>query len=545
MRNKNQLLRFFLIAALLAALENPVRADPRLTSWFTSYSGRYARIYTTDAAKAAGGAVTTWTNGALEQSLPAYDGVQEIASSSNWVYIRTTGLASQIMGPWYLDAAHTQMFPNWPVNQHTLFRIPRNPGLGTNTVNGGGSIGVFVDGVAMFNSWDAFYWNGTGDVSGGGNGGYWNRDAYINEGVSFDSGNAHQQNTGVFHYHANPPALRYLLGDQVNYNASSGAYTESTNAPARHSPILGWVADGYPLYGPYGYSNPTNPATEVRRMISGYVPCDGTRGSDNLSTNGAARSAIPAWAQRFYHAAASQSGPAVSPSYPFGRYMEDNAYLGDLTNSATGQPYVQGVDFDLDEYNGRYCVTPDFPGGTYAYFVAITSNGAPQFPYNIGRAYRGNPAGGTVTAISETVVTNFVGGPRLQPTLKSPVLNNAIVTLTWSAAEGGAYTVESSTNLQEWVTNSSSVSAVLDSAAFTNSGGDSQRFYRVALASLAAYDAVDSSGAGGSGATITMSPQSGSPGSTFIVTATISATATPPRSTAVGRSRGDVFCGNN
>ena len=77
------------------------------------------------------------------------------------------------------------------------------------------------------------------------------------------------------------------------------------------------------------------------------------------------------------------NGPTVSSSYPFGRYMEDNAYLGDLTNSATGSNYVHGVDFDLNEYNGRFCVTPEFPGGTYAYFVSISSsssNAVPTFP---------------------------------------------------------------------------------------------------------------------------------------------------------------------
>ena len=52
-----------------------------------------------------------------------------------------------------------------------------------------------------------------------------------------------------------------------------------------------------------------------------------------------------------------------SSNYPLGRYMEDNDYLGD-------HGYVQGVDFDLDEYNGRWCFTPDFPKGTYAYFVS-------------------------------------------------------------------------------------------------------------------------------------------------------------------------------
>src|SRR5262245_41106528 len=92
----------------LSQATSSIAADPYLDSWFTVYSGRYARIYTSDAAKAADSSVTTWSNGSNVQSLPAYGGVQEIYSSSNWVYLRSTGLGSHIMGPWYLNAAHTQ-----------------------------------------------------------------------------------------------------------------------------------------------------------------------------------------------------------------------------------------------------------------------------------------------------------------------------------------------------------------------------------------------------------------------------------------------------
>ena len=128
-------------------------------------------------------------------------------------------------------------------------------------------------------------------------------------------------------------------------------------------------------------------------MVSGYALRNGQNGADNLTVTG--RTTIPAWAQRLYNASATvQSGPAVSGSYPLGRYMEDNAFLGDLTNPGTGAPWVQGAGgYDLDEFNGRYCVTPEYPNGTYAYFVAISASGAPVFPYNIGRAYLRTPHG--------------------------------------------------------------------------------------------------------------------------------------------------------
>ena len=57
---------------------------------------------------------------------------------------------------------------------------------------------------------------------------------------------------------------------------------------------------------------------------------------------------------------------------------------------------------DLDEHNGRYCVTPDFPNGVYAYFATISdgfveSSGPfekyklPQYPYFIGNKFKSKP----------------------------------------------------------------------------------------------------------------------------------------------------------
>src|SRR4051794_5876297 len=388
------------ISAGLGLLAITAYGDPLIDSWFTTYSGKYARIYATDADKNSGNAVSTWSRGSISQTVPAYCGVYFVGNSASWVYLRSSGLASHVMGPWYLNTAHTQIFPNVPKFTATLYRIPRSPTVpATKTLTGLGAIGYFVDGVAMFDTRDAFYWNGTSEVNGTGN---WNREAWVNEGPTLDPGLAHQPGDGTHHYHANPIALRYLLGDHVDFNAATKTYSESTNVVAKHSPILAWVRDGYPLYGPYGYSSASNSASGVRRMLSGYVPRNGQSGTQNLSTTG--RTNIPAWAVRLYNVAANQVvGPAVSTTYPLGRYMEDNDFLSDLG-------YAKGVDFDLDEYNGRLCVTPEFPNGTYAYFVSITSSGAPSFPYNIGRAFYGSPTGGSVGSISETVVTNFVGG---------------------------------------------------------------------------------------------------------------------------------------
>ena len=474
------------VAGIFLALILSARADdPRTNSWFTNYAGQYARIYTNDASRTNGISLTTWTNGTTIQTLPAYCGVQEIYSSSNWVYIRSTGLGSFVMGPWYLDSNHTKPFPNWPVNQKTFYRIPRNPTVPTTkTASGGGPIGYFVDGAAMFNSWDAYTWNTASNAALQNTTGYWNRDAYVNEGASFDPNNAHQAG-GQYHYHANPPALRYQLGDHVDFNSVSKIYTENTGTPTNHSPILAWTADGYPVYGPYGYSISNDASSGIRRMISGYVLRNGQYGTSNLTTSG--RTTIPQWALRLYtnNVSANQPGPAVGGTNQLGCYMEDNDFLGDLG-------YAPGTNtYDLDEYNGRWCVTPEFPSGTYAYFVSISTNGTPVFPYNIGRGFYGSPTGGVVAAITETVVTNFLGSTNLAGKLSSPGVNNGTVTLSWSAIEGGSYQVEATTNLGDssaWTVLGTGVSPNQITGNYTNVTALDKRFYRVGQTSVAAYD---------------------------------------------------------
>jgi hypothetical protein len=532
-----------LLALVAVFIHSGAFAAPQTNGWLTTYSGQYARIYTNDAMQAAGTSLTTWSNGSQTQANPAYCGIQEIYSSANWVYIRSTGLASYTMGPWQNGS-----FPNLPVNQKGLYRFPlTNAVPASKTSSGGGQIGIFVDGVAMYNSWDAFTWDPSTSSDVSRYSGYWNRDAYVNEGATFDPGYAHQQNTGQYHYHASPIALRYLLGDHVDYNPVTKTYAESTQKATQHSPILAWTSDGFPLYGPYGYANPTNPASGIRRMISGYVLRNGQDGTLNLTRTG--RATLPPWAVRLYGVSASQSGPNVSTSYPLGRYMEDNDYLADCTNPATGSNYQQGVDFDLDQYNGRYCVTPDFPKGTYAYFVAINTNGIPVFPYNIGRGYYGSPVGGMVTSITEPVVTNFLGDTNLPSILNPPAVQNAAVTLTWSALEGGSYTVQSTTNLRPtaWSTVATGVTPIQINGGYTNHTAAAQTFYRVARTAVATYDSAgtttfSSGGSAGDNGIVSVSPDSVSPGTNFTLTITLdSAFNLPPANAPVnGVSVGGV-----
>ena len=110
------------------------------------------------------------------------------------------------------------------------------------------------------------------------------------------------------------------------------------------SKIIGWAYDGNPIYGPYGYSDPEDTNSSAARVTSGYV----------LNTNNVI------------------DRPSA---FSDGFFAEDYQY----TNNG-----------DLDEYNGRFAKTPEFPNGVYAYYATINSSDTPQFPYFIGNKYRSN-----------------------------------------------------------------------------------------------------------------------------------------------------------
>ncbi len=98
-----------------------------------------------------------------------------------------------------------------------------------------------------------------------------------------------------------------------------------------HSEIIGWAYDGNPIYGPYGYEEPENNQSRVRLLKSGY--------------------------------ALNPSGVIDRPSgFADGSLIED---------------YQFNTSGDLDEHNGRYCKTPDFPNGVYAYFAGVSTAGMP------------------------------------------------------------------------------------------------------------------------------------------------------------------------
>lgn len=514
-KNLLKITGFFALAAISSV--SGQTADPQLASWQTTNTRRYARIYPNEAARLAGTSVTTWTRGTTSQTTPSYAGVIQVSSSANWVYLRTSGLGTHVMGPWYLNTAKTQDFPSFPANSGTLYRFSRTPTIpATKTLTGAGPIGYFVDGVAAYDNRDTFSYSTASNTDGSPvNGvrgdGVWNREAYANEGVTFDPAFAHQAMTS-HHYHANAPAVRFALGDHVDFNPTTKLYTESTAPVTKHSPIVAWLADGLPVYGPFGYSSPMNAASGLRRMTPGFVKRDGTNGTTNLASTG--RTTLPAWAARVQNRSATLPsnvvGPTVGTTYPLGSYLEDYDCLGDLGK-------IHGVDFDLNEYNVRFCVTPEFPNGTWAYFLTIEADGTPKFPNLIGRQFFGTPTGGNVNAINETVV-EYVRASQASPISVNASQAGAAVAITWTSVEGATYRIETSPDGATWT-------ALAGAAAITSAGSDTTSFstatvaanYRVTLTALATYDTRGAGGISGVGNDATASVAVGSSGTARLV----------------------------
>ena len=194
---------------------------------------------------------------------------------------------------------------------------------------------------------------------------------------------------------------------------------------------------------------------------------------------------------RLFNVSSNQAGAPFTGIHTIGCYMEDNDYLGDLTNSAPARITSKAWILTSTNTTAAGASRRNFPDGTYAYFVSISTNGTPVFPYNIGRGFYGSPTGGVVTAITETVATNFLGNTNLAGKLNPPGVNNGTVTLSWSAIEGGSYQVEATTNLADssaWTVLGTGVSPNQTLGGYTNVTSLPDRFYRVGRTSVANFD---------------------------------------------------------
>lgn len=154
----------------------------------------------------------------------------------------------------------------------------------------------------------------------------WNLEA-LNVQLGLDCNNAHVQPTGKYHYHGSPTL-----------------YLQNANIPTNQMTLIGYAADGFPIYYKYAYADANTLTSAVEVMTSSYQLKSGDRPGDGVT----------------------------APC---------DAYNGIYSND---YEYVSGLG-TLDEANGRTGVTPEFPGGTYYYVVTD------EFP-SIPRYFRGTPS---------------------------------------------------------------------------------------------------------------------------------------------------------
>ncbi len=307
----------FILCGMLLPLCAFTQTDPVITSWWRN----------TDAAKGYGDIVTN---------------VKSVHYSGNWVYISTNDIPTWIptdIGPYPL----TDWWPNnpwFPGSKNYSFRIRRNPMPNTGTLVQPpyGHIGIWVNGVSLYNPKDAKSYNNQNIWLQ--NAYYWEH--YISE--TFDPCWGHANGSLEYHTHQSPTCL-------YNQNDSTA-----------HSPLIGYAFDGYPIYGAFAYAN-TDGTGSITRMRSSY-----------RLRNITDRSTLPDGTVL----PANQHGPPLA-IIPLGGYMEDYEYIPGLGN--------------LDERNGRFCITPEYPEGIYVYFATLDTNLEPAFPYVIGKYFYGITAG--------------------------------------------------------------------------------------------------------------------------------------------------------
>jgi YHYH protein/Secretion system C-terminal sorting domain len=350
------------------------QTNPAITSWLqnTTVTGSYYTV--------AGGS-TKIANNILVNC-------QKVQYSSNFAYVTCTGVPSYATGP-FQDGN-----PSQASNQNAIFKLPLTPVVnsGTKTATTPGNIGIFINGVALFDYRDGVAWDpATSNICGGpGNtmctGGMgatfaWNRDAILAEKAGFDCAKGHPA-MGNYHHHQNPSAFDLdlkVVSTVCNLYDADGLYKLDST---KHSPLLGFAYDGFPIYGAYGYKN-LDGTGGITRMKSSYS-LKTTRGTGTVPS---------------------------TTTYALGYFREDYEFIAN-----TASDY-------LDVHNGRICKTPEYPNGIYCYFATVDANWNSAYPYAVGPTFYGTVATSKVTSVTETVTTYTKTTPTTEANLNALDIN--------------------------------------------------------------------------------------------------------------------------
>ena len=266
--------------------------------------------------------------------------------------------------------------PECPTEDERTVYLPVVPTATTEVCeNGLSKIGIMVNGVSIYNWGDGQSYNGEGT---------WQNLAPVAELYDVDVCGGHAAGTD-YHHHFYSACLAELLNDDGS----------------KHSPLYGYAADGYPIYGPYeangelaisSWSLRDYSATSATGCSDGERSCtlvdqhDISQGTEE-SNDGAG----------FDEEVTSLSSNTFTATN--GYFYEDHYWNSTLT--ALGGNY-------LDQHNGH---TSDALG--YHYHITLTKDDdgkiTPAFPYIIGPRFAGELEDNSVASCS-TGEANGPGG---------------------------------------------------------------------------------------------------------------------------------------
>lgn len=218
---------------------------------------------------------------------------------------------------------------------------------------------------------------------------------------------------GTYNYRTsqfiNADAWQNLLAWKSGYRHTDG-----------HSKILGWAIDGYPIYGPYGYDNPSTIGGVVR-MRSGYTLVEKSGrplpASVSVLPGRYPGTQIPVSTTQGLYPGMELRGPWPAKTYKIVRVLSNAIQVNaEINYEFRTDTRVQGIwplgifvqDYEytapsgttLDQSNGRFCVTPEFPNGTYAYFMSQDLDDQPTFPYIVGARFYGSLSSDEVSGVA-------------------------------------------------------------------------------------------------------------------------------------------------
>lgn len=328
--------------------------------------------------------------------------VQKVEYSTSYVYITSTSIPGTytVGGAGWNSSKPWADDPYTPVAQPTFrVQIPRSPVIATTTTAVPmGTFGIMLNGVSLYNSNDGNVYTKSGTTYSG-----WYRNAAFFELYSFDSCLGHASvgtgtvTNGLYHHHSLPICF------------------STANTTGVHSPLLGYAFDGFPIYGPYGYTTATGSsasASAIKSLTSCYSAYSYPSGLRTVygDTNGVT--------------AASPAGPPTSQTYQVNTY---SSTLSPVVSGALLRDWYYnsanlGTSCDLNAFNGRIQNTPEYPyssypSGIFCYIMPAVATETLGYPYIIGPGnYYGQVSStSTYVTVSETTTVYFLysSAPRL------------------------------------------------------------------------------------------------------------------------------------